>query len=273
MSLKHILLGCSATVLSLGIATSATAFSIDNPTLEVEPLVIVWAADEATGQTRIAVDFIADDGAGGTVDLIGGSAIDGRTMVTGSLQATADSSFTLPTPGNNRPSPLWRVLDDGALLESFDEETPGTFSAFDVTDSSLEGYRPSMNSAFYVASNTAFGINGQATLVETSGDYQLDDVRWSMAIRVNEAGGGFSFGSRAQSPQGTINPVGNLGAMTSPTTLYTGARKTAASPGTISQQSVRFSMLTQLDIPNARIDLADGYGEIKAEVVYTVYVL
>ncbi|MEO1661751.1 MAG: hypothetical protein AAFR51_12230 [Pseudomonadota bacterium] len=272
MSLRTSLFALGSLAVASASAPFAAAFNVDNPTFDVEPMVIVWAADEATGQSRIVFDFIADDGAGGTVDLIGGAAIDGRTMVTGSLQPTADSSFTLPTPGNSRPSPLWRLLDDGAQFETFSETTPGAFAAFDVENVSIDGVRPSLSSAFYIASNTAFGINGQATLVETTGDYQLDDIRWVMTIRVSE-NGGVNFGARAQSPQGTINQVGNLGAMTSPTTLYTGARKTAASPGTIPQQSVRFTSLTSLDIENARADLADGYGEIKAEVVYTVYVL
>ena len=255
-----------STVASLP-ASTASATAVDSPNFNVEPLVIVWAANDADGSVPVVVDFIVDDGAGGTQDLI---AADGRTLITSSLIPTTDSTYQIQTSGSYFTAARWRSNDLDGLVESFEPLTEGAFSSFDVTDMSVEAIKPRNETDFYVASNTPFGISGQATEIEATGDFQLSDIRLVMQMRVSENG---YHGSAAQDPQGTIIQPGNLGAMTDDTVLYTSTRQTAASAGNIAEQSVRFRMNKFLETPNGRMDLSDGYGEIKAEVVYTVYVL
>ncbi|MEL6859593.1 MAG: hypothetical protein AAFO74_14490, partial [Pseudomonadota bacterium] len=92
---KLLMAGAALAASTLSVSAPANASIIDRPHFKVLGVVIVWAADDATGTTPIATDFIIDDTAGsGDTDLIGGTDRDGRTVVTGSLTATEDAAST-----------------------------------------------------------------------------------------------------------------------------------------------------------------------------------
>ena len=255
--------------------STAHAVAVDSPNFNVDPLVIVWAASEADGSAPIVFDFIVEDGAGGTTDLIGGSAIDGRTFAGDSLIPTADSAF-VATDDRQNVSPEWSGENEvtNAFLGVFDTETPGSLAPFAAQDIVVEGGQLFHSSTFFIASNTPFGISGTASSVEATGDFGLADVHWFMDTETDGSfGDGSRWGDNAQSPLGTITPLSTLSEMTSETTLYESTVKTAASAGSIADQSVRFAMAYFLGTPLQNIDLSSGAGELKVEVVYTIYVV
>ena len=146
---KLLLAGAALAASTLAVATPANASIIDRPHFKVLGVVIVWAADETNGNTPIATDFVIDDQPGsGDTDLIGGTTTDGRTVLTGTLTATADSAST---------AGLGSVLDidNGAPIATVDTDSPSSFSAFDVSGASLSGDALTYESSFYVASNTS----------------------------------------------------------------------------------------------------------------------
>lgn len=272
MSFRKLLLaGAALAASTAAVATPAHASVIDRPHFKVLGVVIVWAADDATGTTPIATDFVINDDAAGSndTDLIGGAAVDGRTVVTGSLTPTKDAVST---------AALGDVLtiDDGDLLNGttqvVDTSVPTTFGAFDVTGESLTGDNMVHNSSFFVASNTAFNIDGTATAVTESGDFTMADISFSMAVDVSgtAAADGIDYGANAQDPGGSFGTFANLSAVDGTTPVFQGAQRTAASAGSITQQSVRFDATYELGTTG--YDLSMGAGEVEAEVVYTVYV-
>lgn len=274
MSFRKLLLaGAALAASTAAVATPAHASIVDRPHFKVLGVVIVWAADDSTGNTPIATDFVIDDSVGGVAtsdtDLIGGSALDGRTVVTGSLTPTNDSSSTAAL------GDILTIDDDGddtnGVTQSIDTGTPTSFGAFDVTGESLGGDL-THESSFFVASNTAFNINGVATAVTESGDFLMSDISYSMDVTLSgtAANDGIDFGSSAQDPGGTFGSFANLGALTGSTPVYVGGDRTAGSAGSITAQSVRFDATYELG--TSGYDLSMGAGEVEAEVVYTVYV-
>ena len=265
----------TATVVALSSST-AHAISVDSPNFGVDPLVIVWAASEADGSAPIVFDFIVEDGMGGTVDLIGGSAIDGRTFAGDSLIPTADSAYVATSDAGRNLSPEWSGENEvtNAFLGVFDTETPGSFAPFAAQDIVVEGDQLFHSSTFFIASNTPFGISGTANSVEATGDFDLADVHWFMDTETEGSfGDGSRWGDSAQNPLGTVTSLTTLSEMTNPTTLYESTVKTAASEGSIADQSVRFAHAYYLGTPLQNVDLSSGAGELKVEVIYTVYVL
>lgn len=272
MSIRKLLLaGAAMAVSTATVATQANASIIDRPHFKVLGVVVVWAADESSGATPIATDFVIDSNTGGTasndVDLIGGAAIDGRTVVTGSLTPTKDGTSTVA---------LGDILtiDDtntgNGVTQLVDTATQTAFGAFDVVDESISG-NLTHNSSFFVASNTAFNIDGDATAINETGDFTLADISFSMSVDPNGTVGdaGIDHGSAAQDPLGSFPTFANLGAVNG-TDVYVGGQRTAASAGSITAQSVRFDMTYELGTTG--YDLSMGAGEVEAEVVYTVYV-
>ena len=155
---KLLLAGATLAASTMAAVAPAHASIIDRPHFKVLGVVIVWAADESDGSTPVATDFVIDDTTGsGDTDLIGNTATDGRTVLTGTLTATADSAST---------AGLGSVLDidDGGPIATVDLDSPSSFSSFDVTGASITGDALTYESSFYVASNTAFAIDGVATL-------------------------------------------------------------------------------------------------------------
>jgi len=273
MSFRKLLLaGAALAASTAAVATPAHASIIDRPHFKVLGVVIVWAADETNGNTPIATDFVINDSVGGVAandtDLIGGAALDGRTVVTGSLTPTKDATSTAAL------GDILTIDDDGdatnGVTQSIDTGTPTSFGAFDVTGESLSGDL-THESSFFVASNTVFNIDGTATAVTETGDFDMTDVSFSMGVTVSgtAANDGIDFGGNAQDPGGTFGTFANLGALTG-TPVYQGNQRTAASAGSITGQSVRFDATYELGTTG--YDLSMGAGEVEAEVVYTVYV-
>ncbi|MEM9573107.1 MAG: hypothetical protein AAF996_16695 [Pseudomonadota bacterium] len=263
---KLLLAGATLAASTLAVATPANASIIDRPHFKVLGVVIVWAADETNGNTPIATDFVIDDTVGsGDTDLIGGTTTDGRTVLTGTLTATADSAST---------AGLGTVLDidnAGGTIATVDTDSPSSFSAFDVTGASLTGDALTYESSFYVASNTSFAIDGVATQTTQSGDFAMTDIGYSMDVTVAGTDGGLAFGGNAQNPGGAFTSFADLSEVDGTNPVFVGAQRTAASAGTIVAQSVRFDSTYTLGAGGA-YDLSQGSGEIQADVVYTVYV-
>ena len=263
---KLLLAGAALAASTLSVSAPANASIIDRPHFKVLGVVIVWAADDATGTTPIATDFIINDTAGsGDTDLIGGTDVDGRTVVTGSLTATEDAAST---------TALGAVLDidnAGGNIATIDTDSPVGFSSFDVTGASLTGDAMTYESSFYVASNTAFAINGVATETSQDGDFEMTDIGYEMDVTVSGTDGALSFGGNAQNPGGGFGTFTNLADVDGSTPVFVGTDRTAASAGSIVGQSVRFDATYTLGAGGA-YDLSQGAGEIKADVVYAVYV-
>ena len=269
MTLKNILKASAAfSALTLFTSGPGLASTVDLPSFEVEPLVIVWAANESDGSGPVATDFIVGDGNGGYEDLIGSAQIDGRTLHFQSLQPTADS-FGGPGLGN-----IVDLRDSSSLLRQIDTDNPNTFDAFDVDDVTVDANQlMQFRSAFFVASNTAFRISANKQNEFSSGDYTTADL--GFALQINQAGthGGLQYGSHAQNPVlngGSIPAISSVDALIGQD-VFIGGQKTAISAGTIAEQSVRFFLRYNL-ANDVHQDLSNGAGEVGAEIIYTVYV-
>ena len=267
MNLRKLVLAGTAVAALLG--APAQASIVDNPQFRVLGLVIVWGADSATGTTPVVSDFIIDDAAGaGDSDLIAG---DVHAVVTGTLTPLAPGSAFTGSVGvegtTNTASITNGVLDAGESLTAF--TLTGT------TDVDLDGDLE-QNSSFYVASNTNFSISGEAQLDPSSDAFALSDVGFEMTLAptgVATTDGGLTFGVDAQDPQGVFQSVPTLDDMGPNTLIYDGTsgRRTAATPGSIADQSVRFDATYTLG-GAAGYDLSLGAGTLTANVEYTVFV-
>ncbi len=299
MSLKKLALagGVAASLM----AGTAYASVIDRPFFQVLGVVVVWGAD-STGTAPVVSDFVLLTPASGTAgaDLISG---DVTAVVTGSLtpiSATgvggAGSDVSGATSGGVYSDDNANgVLDAGDTLSAF-----GIDSATDVDG--LVG-PASHTSSFYVASNAAFDIYAEATGLGGSGELfdgtTYDDIKLAMGIEVsgNVVDGdaaSLAFGSAAQDPTGSatvLDPSDPLGLATLPsnngfdtavldlgdingaaTKVFQGGQRTAASVGSLSEQSVRFNSVYTLDSGAGGYDLSQGAGTVFADVTYTVFV-
>ncbi len=274
MKLRKLLLAGGALAALAGVPAQASI--VDNPHFRVLGLVIVWGAD-STGSAPIASDFVIDTGTGttaatsGDADLIAGDVF---TVVTGSLT---------PTPTSLAGASVYNVSNATSGGGTTDSNSDGvldatdTFGAFGLdatTDVDIPGL--ASTSSFYVASNTAFAIDAQAAVVGTATNFTLADVGYSLAV-TQSGNDGLAFGANAQFPHsggatgGVVGTVADLSDMATATNVFTGNQRTAASVGTIAQQSVRFDATYTLG-GGAGYDLSMGSGEIEADVTYTVFV-
>lgn len=254
---------------------------VDRQSFSVMGLVVVWGADQADPSANVPIvsDFVIDSGAGNTaatsgdLDLISG---DVHTVVTGSLVPV---SFDV---ADQQGSPLiiQRPLGQGNFLTDTNGDgvmdANDGFGAFTLRgNTDVNTRRMEIFSSFYVASNVAFSIDGQATALNGTTPDQMDRMR--LRLRVTESGNdGIPFGSAAQFPH-TLGAAGGsqannrrLSTMTTARRVFRGNRRTAAVPGTLAEQSVRFDARYQYRSGN--VDLSDGAFEAEAEIVYTVYV-
>ena len=267
-------------VLRMGVICAGTAIwalppamtdMVDRPHFKVDGVAIVWAAD-SSGNTPIASDFIIENG-GTNVDLIG---TDVHTVVTGSLDAL-DGSFpdgagatlriqNIPGSGNQTTRQGDRFTSSSDTLNPF---------RLDAT-TDVRTIRSDILSSFYVATNKAFNIDVVASSVGNPADLNLIRLR----MRMTESGtdGVLSFGTAAQLPHtGNTNASGmqwggyrRLSLLTGGSDIFQGNRRTAETPGSIADQSVRFDLDYRWNTGN--IDLSDGTFDVEAEVVYTVYI-
>ena len=278
MKLRKLLLAGAAIAVATG--APAQASIVDNPHFKVLGLVIVWGAD-AANDAPIASDFIIDTGTGttaaasGDADLILG---DVHTVVTGSLTATPDS-LAGASPFDITNSSLGATFDTDTNANGF-LDASDSFTAFGLdgtTDISVSG--ASFDSSFYVASNTAFAIDASASVVTANTtNFTLADVGYSLSVTQTATDSTLTFGADSQFPHtgdtstsGVVATVVDLDDMSSAVNVFTGNRRTAATVGSIVDQSVRFDAVYTLG-GAAGYDLSMGAGEIEANVVYTVFV-
>lgn len=273
MKLKKALLAGAA--FAMAATAPAQASIVDNPHFKVLGLVIVWGAD-ASDNSPIVSDFIIDTGTGTTAAASGDADLisdDVHTVVTGSLTATPDSL------ANGTILSVTDATSGGAFT---DNGTTGQLDAADAfTAFGLDGTTDlgagdaTLESSFYVASNTAFAIDAEASEV-TATNFSLADVGFEMSV-TQSGDDGLAFGSAAQFPHsggatgGVAGTVTTLDDLTTAANVFTGDQRTAASTGSISQQSVRFDVVYTLG-GTAGYDLSMGAGEIEADVTYTVFV-
>ncbi len=260
--------------------SQATGAAQETVFFRIAGVIIVWGADDfgAAGAAPVVSDFIIDTGTGGNaatsgdVDLI---ATDVHTVTTGTLTPTPDSTTGTAIPFRiRRAGPANGTTDtdgDGSM------DADDTFDAFQLRQNSdLNLFRTDLFTSFFVASNTPFNIDAQASPVGDTTNDDLDRVR--LRLRVTQSGNddGFAFGSAAQFPNsagadGGGAPNGRrLSVMTTPSRVFQGDQRTAAAPGTIAEQSVRFDLRYRLGRDDG-YDLSDGVANIEALVVYTVY--
>lgn len=268
-------LALAGTALAMMAGAPAQASIVDNPHFKVLGLVIVWSGDGAGG--AIANDFVVDFGA--DVDLIGGAANDGNTVVTGTLDATVDSLGAANGNPFDVDGSTFTDAGDAGLLDAAD-----SYSAFAIDNTTDLGVVAApLETSFYVASNTGFGINGTATATTATGDLGLADIGYELGVTAaaHTVGALNIGGAAARVPSTNAVTLGveagfevgggaDLADLTG-AAIYTGDQSTAAATGTIIQQSARFDNTYTLG-GTAGYDLSMGAGEVEAEVVFTVFV-
>jgi len=253
----------------------------DRQSFSVMGLVVVWGADQADPSANVPIvsDFVIDSGIGNTaatsgdLDLISG---DVHTVVTGSLVPVSNDVASQ----QGAPMIIRNPVGQGNFRTDTNNDrvmdASDSFGAFQIgnnTDTNTR--RMEIFSSFYVASNVAFSIDGQATALNGTTAAQMNRIR--LRLRVTESGNdGLAFGSAAQFPH-TAGAAGGsqannrrLSTMTTARRVFRGNRRTAAVRGTLAEQSVRFDARYQYRSGN--VDLSDGAFDAEAEVVYTVYV-
>lgn len=267
--------------LTCAAAPAVQADISDNPGFNVPPLIIVWSAD-AAGNAPIVSDFVIGQVGGADTDLISDDAF---TVITGSLTSTsggvATGGFPLDVTGS--PSGDFNTDTDGdGSLDADDTLSPFELDAdFDVTSSTPR-------SSFYVASNAPFSISAEVTNVDVDPVFTgfsnaflgFVDVLMEVApVGAARTDDGFTYGAAAQPPHsggelsGFSTPVDLLDLLNTPTTVFTGDQRTAATPGSIAEQSVRFDV--SYPLVGATIvgyDLSLGILDFGVTVEYTVFV-
>ncbi len=288
MSFKKIALAGS--VAATLMATTAYASVIDRPFFQVLGVVVVWGGtdfDENAGTAPVVSDFVLLTPASGTAgaDLISG---DVYSVVTGSLDPISDSGTAAdgtavfdPVTGETTGG----TFTDGGTAGVLDAADTLTAFGIDAATDISGGLVGSHNSSFYVASNAAFDIFAQSSNVVATGDFLtdgLDDSNISFAMAVTPSGDdGLAFGASAQDPStggtGVVTTIDSLDDISTQAKVFDGGRKTAATPGALAAQSVRFDSVYTLDSDTATAgtqgyDLSMGVGTLQADVTYTVFV-
>ena len=301
MSLRK--LAIAGTALTAMMASTAYASVIDRPFFQVLGVVVVWGADgfddESGEQAPIVSDFIVGLGAAGGTDLIEG---DVRTVLTGTLTPIGAAAGDIDAATFD---PVTGAVSGGDFTDG--GETSGvldvedSLSAFTInSDTDVDGVgNTTHDSSFYVASNTNFeiratrtvaAVTGGLTGIDTEGEIAPLDTRnitWEMSITV-DGDEEITFGDEAQDPTGSSSGVVELDSLDDivvadpddsavATTVFVGGQRTAASPGTLTEQSVRFDLSYELDTDlttdeNEGFDLSSGVGTISSDVTYTIFV-
>ncbi len=254
----------------------------DNPHFNVLGAVIVWSAD-TVGNAPVAADFIIDTGTGGTAatsgdtDLIAG---DQFTVVTGSLVSTnmpppPTGTGAIPFVIDNTTSGQINTDTNGDGIVAADD----SFSAFGLqSNTNLRVTGVQSRTSFYVASNTPFSIDAE-TQPPTSGLNFALLILTNLDMAVTRSGDdGLAFGSAAQyphsaGPNGGITANTNLYSLIGGQTVFTGDQRTASTPGTLAEQSVRFDNTYSISAASLTgYDLSLGTFDFTVQVVYTVFV-
>jgi hypothetical protein len=268
---------------ALAAAPVAAAQVIVQPHLEAIGTVIVWGADAAgaSGNAPVVSDWIINTGIGvsgatsGDHDLIAGDVF---TVVTGSLVPVTDG-VTNPVGAPFRiQAPLTGPTFSTDTNNNGGTDINDAFSPFGLrANTDLDTTNLTINSSFYVASNTAFSVDVQATALPGTTLAQLTNMRVTWSTALTGTDDGLTFGTAAQYPHATGGANGGrllinrrLSTLVLPQPAYVGTRRTAATRGTISEQSVRFDLDYTYNL--GAYDLSQGLFDIGATVVYTVWV-
>ena len=270
--------------------TPASAEVVDRPYFKASSIVIVFGADdfeENGGEAPIVYDFyLLDNLASGVAgnDIIG---VDGRTI-------NYNTGRYNPIQSGISSGWEFQVNDatfGGALISSAPHQTldaDDSYTAFgldDDTDIDLLG-GGNRASRFYVASNAAFDIYGQASDFQATGDFaglDYSNIRYRLRYQVNGGGGANAWGQRAQDPalgasgvvlgqNGTLFTLDDMAS--GPVKVFDGGRRTARTEGSIMQQAISFQSRYNLrgaGITGNNYDFSMGVGTVSAEITYTVY--
>ncbi len=260
------------------LAPAAAPVAQDKVGFRVPGLVIVWAADGAGASAPIVSNFIIDTGTGNTAATSGDTDLIGQdvfTVVTGTLAATDDGLGG----SNGTPFRLQNIPGGGFLTDSDDDRlttSDDSFSSFRIRQNSdINTRRAEISSSFYVASNTAFSIDAQSFPIGTTTPEQMSRMRLWLTVTTS-GNDGLAFGSAAQHPSLEAGRLGSrangrrLSTFETPRRVFRGDRATAAGPGTIADQSVRFDLRYRYN--DGDYDLSEGAYDAEATVVYTVYI-
>lgn len=287
--LAWVSLGAIAALLSLNTAP-AFADVIDRPYFKANSLVIVFGADdfeENGGAAPVVFDFVSLDNLGSGVagnDLI---AADGRAVNLNSGRfnpiQSGDASGWEYQINDATSGGTFNSAGPHQTLDANDSYT--AFGLDDDTDIDLLG-GGARASRFFVASNTAFDIYGQADNLQATGDFSgLDysNIRYRLRYQVSGGGGITRWGDSAQDPavggsgvvlgqDGTTFTLDDLDG--TPVKVFDGGRKTARDRGSIQEQAIGFQSRYNLlgaGITGNNYDFSMGVGSLSAEITYTIY--
>lgn len=268
-----------AIVCASALPIASTASVTDSPAFNVIGAVIVWSADNG-GSAPVAVDFITNTGTGATAaasgdtDLIAG---DSHTVVTGSLVSTFDGVNSAGT----MPFRIEDPINGNFITDSNGDgitNASDSFSAFDLTaDTNAAVDGTTSRSSFYVASNTPFSIDAQSQFSAGTSFIFLFITTLDMAVTLS-GDDGLAFGSAAQyphsaGPNGGLSGTRTLWSLFGGANVFTGNQRTAASRGSIADQSVRFDLAYSIGAGSLTgYDLSLGTFDFEVDVTYTVYI-
>ena len=242
---------------------------------------IVWGADGASNAPVVS-DFVIDSGNGGSAATSGDTDListDADTVVTGTLTSTQDglASATGGMPfllTNTDRGTINTDTNGDGIVSGADSFT--SFGLQNITDARVDAVR--QYSSFYVASNVPFAIDAQAFTPSTFTEFILLLIT-RVQLSVTQTGDdGIGFGASAQLPHsgGTTGGFASslrLWDLRNARNVFTGNQRTAAAPGSIADQSVRFDAEYAIAAANlSGYDLSLGTFDFQVEVVYTVYV-
>jgi hypothetical protein len=257
---------------------------VDRAFFRVLGVVIVWGADnwkEDSGNAPIVSDFLLMNGGSGSV---------GHDVITGDVFTVLQNTLTPAYGSAAQAGNELTIRKTAPTNQSLHTDTNGN-SALDANDSfssfglqsktSLTVRGRGMSHSFYVASNVAFDIYALADNLDTSGDFEdldLNNIGWKMGLVVDGEDGGLAFGGKAQNPAPSgfgAGALDRLNSMTTSTKVFAGEQRTALSPGSIVEHSVRFTTkysLRKNSTGKLGYDLSMGKGHIEADMTYTIYV-
>lgn len=269
--------------LSAAVAPVAAAQIVIRPHLEAIGTVIVWGANApgASGNAPVVADWIINTGTGlnaatsGDADLIAGNV---SPVVTGSLVPVTDG-VTNPVGAPFRiTAPLGRPTFSTDTNNNGGTDINDAFAPFALRNTTdLDTGNLTLNTSFYVASNTGFAIDVQAAALPGTTPAQFNNMRVTWSTALTGTDDGLTFGTASQYPHATGGANGGrflinrrLSTLTLPQPAYLGTRRTAASRGTITEQSVRFDLDYTYNL--GAYDMSLGLFDVGAVVVYTVWV-
>jgi len=276
--------------LSAAVGTVASASVLDKPFFRAHAVVIVFGASDFSengGVAPVVYDFhLLDDAPSGEAapDIIG---VNGRTINYNSGRYNPISSGE----GSG-----WELQINGATFggqftsagphQTLDaNDSYNAFGLDDGTDIDLLG-GGARASRFYVTSNVAFDIFGEASGLQATGDFSSLDysnIRYRFGYNVTGGGGANRWGANAQDPGvggdgvtfGDGPGLQTLAGLTGgPVKVFDGGRRTARNNGSIMTQAVGFRSRYNLrgaGINGNNYDFSQGVGTLAADVTYTIY--